>query len=254
MEIIIIEDEKFAADNLKKLLTNINPAIQIIEIINSVEDAVNWFKNNPEPDLIFMDIQLSDGISFEIFNKVNIKSPVIFATAFDDYTIQAFKSNGIDYLLKPVSVEELRKAITKFENLRQSFTKPTENNLVNMLNQFNINEKSIRTRFLIKSGSSFITIIISDIAYFYAEEQVTFIHTLSGKRHICDYTLDSIEKMINSDVFFRINRQFIININCISGIHPYFNSRLKLNIKPEIDKEIIVSRDKTKAFKLWLGD
>jgi len=249
MKVLIIEDEYHAAERLKKLLKSKLPEAQIIGPIDSVEDSVSWLKDNEAPDIIFMDIQLADGISFSIFEQIEVEAPVIFTTAFDEYSLRAFKVNSIDYLMKPIDEEELSKAIKKFEKYRKQDSVNLELNSILK----NFNQKSpYKSRFLIKRKDEFTYLLSEQIAYFYSEESVTFIVDKTGKNHIYDQTLNQIEENLEPKDFFRINRKQIIHVQSIGQIHSYFNNRIKLDLIPASEEEVIVSREKVKAFKGWL--
>ena len=251
MKTIIIEDEINAFEYLKSILKKSRPNAQVIEHLESVEDTVNWLHQNKQPDLIFLDIQLSDGLSFEIFNHVEVQCPIIFTTAFDQYAIDAFKVNSIDYLLKPIHIEDLEKALQKYE-LQQKRMIPA-----NLSEQLNKVFKQLKTpkknRCLIKKGNHFEFISIDDIAYAHSESSMTFLHTFNGKRHLYSNSVEGLIASLNEKVFFQINRGQIVNINAIEKIHPYFNQRLKLELTPPFqNEEIIVSRPRVGQFKDWL--
>lgn len=247
MKVLIIEDEKPAAHKLKRLLGEINPDIEIIDVLKSVEDSINWFLHNPKPDLIFMDIQLEDGICFEIFEKKPIHTPIIFTTAYDEYTLKAFKVNSIDYLLKPIDSDELKNAIDKF-NMHYKQTDYSRFEFI--INQLQSNTKE---RFLIKIGEHYKSIQTSNINCFYIKERCNFIHVDKGKNYPIDYSLDKIEQLVDSKSFFRINRNFIINFSAIRDIIAYSSNRLKIMLKDWIEKEdIIVSRERVFDFKEWI--
>ena len=249
INILIIEDELPAVKRLLKLLIEIDLDHQIVAQIDEVSAAVDWLKSNPSPDLIFMDIQLADGYSFEIFEQTNIKSPVIFVTAFDNYAIDAFRVNGLDYLLKPIKKELLIKSIERFESVES----PNNIDLSVLTKLLNPIKNQFKERFLIKSGDELSFVKTNEIAYFISEDSYSFIITKSGSRYI--YTSDSInhiESQLDPAIFFKINRKEIVSLDSITKISSYFNSRLKLQLSPVRDHEFIVSRPKVKAFKVWL--
>jgi len=250
MRTLIIEDERPAAMRLSKLIKQNRPEAEIIEIIDSVESAVKWLDNFPAPDLIFMDIQLADGVSFDIFQQTKIESPVIFTTAYDQFTLKAFKVNSVDYLLKPIDPEELAAAFVKFEKVYQK-PQSYDNNVIASLLK-NMQQKSYKERFLVKTGQQLSYIEVKDIAYFYSEDKLVCAKNVNGKRHILDYTLDQLEDCLNPDSYFRINRKFLTELHSISKIHTYFNSRLKLELTPKTELEVIVSRERVSNFKDWL--
>jgi DNA-binding LytR/AlgR family response regulator len=250
MKILIIEDEKPAARRLKKMVQQVRPTSQILEVIDSVEIAVDWFRENQKPDLVFMDVQLADGLSFEIFGQTEVLAPIIFTTAYDEYALQAFKVNSLDYLLKPIDPEELEKALCQYDQYTNSSQGINNSALEQLLNQ--MTKKEYKERFLVKSGQQLIYLVAAEIAYFYSDEGLIFACQPNGKRYNLDYTLDQLEAVLTPDDFFRINRKIITNLKSIKKIHTYFNSRLKLTLEPKSDLEVIVSRDRVSDFKRWL--
>lgn len=253
IKILIIEDEIHAQKELLRLLGNTDHNFNIEEIIDTVEDSINWFSNNHEPDLVFMDIQLADGISFEIFNKIKLACPVIFTTAYGEYAIKAFKINSIDYLLKPVKQDELNSALEKFNKLRnksdQSATSINYDKIAELLNNPSANFKS---RFISKLGDQIIHIAVDDIAYFISEDNVTFIITHDDKRYIIDQSLDQIFNLVDPDKFHRINRAVIASIKSIGKISKYFNSRLHVELLPKSKEKQLISRVKVPEFIKWI--
>ena len=249
MKILIIEDEGPAARQLEKLLLEIKPDTEILAVLDSVESAAMWLENPPTLDLIFMDIQLADGLSFDIFNKVELQAPVIFTTAYDQFTLQAFKVNSVDYLLKPLEPEELRRALLKYERVFQN--RPVyDRRLIDQLMQ-TISRPSPKERFLVKAGQYITYIQVGEIRYFYSEEGLVFAQT-NGKKHNIDYTLDQLEEVLDPNQFFRLNRKIITGLDSIRRISPYFNSRLIVDLHPKTGFDVIVSRDRVAGFKLWL--
>lgn len=246
MKILLIEDELPAARQLSKLLALARPTFQLMETLDSVDTAVRWLRTFPAPDLIFMDIQIADGLSFDIFKAVDVKCPVIFTTAFDHYAIQAFKVNAIDYLLKPVDPEELDRALERFEN--QRFNTFNYESLARVLQ----NEK-YKERFLVKNGQHFSFIQTSDIAYLRSADGLTQAFCHNGKKHFVDHTLEELERLLDPRDFFRISRNMTLRISAIVKIHPHLNGRLKLEILPPASDEILVSRERAGEFKAWLG-
>ena len=249
-KVLIIEDEPPAAKRLSKLLNELEENIEIVDIIDSVETSIKYLKNTNNLDLIFMDIQLSDGLSFEIFTEINFDTPVIFTTAFDNYMLNAFKVHSVDYILKPLEAEELANAFEKFKTYYINRSNVEKVDFQNILSQF-LN-KSFKERFLVKSGSEIKYISICDIAYFYSEDGYTHICTSDNYKHIVDYKLDDLEKCVDPKSFFRINRQLYVSIASIKKIESYFNSRYKLQINPKFSKDVIVSRDRAMGFRKWL--
>ena len=250
MNVIIIEDEKPSARRLQRMLKTIGINAEIM--LHSVEEAVNWFQNNTHPDLIFLDIQLSDGLSFEIFDAVDIKSAVIFTTAYDEYALQAFKLNSIDYLLKPIDEDDLKIAVDKFKahaSKNQSVTldfNAIKNLLVNPI------EREYKKRFSIKVGQHLKLINIEDIECIYSENKGTYAYTKEGRNYLLDATLDQLENELEPNVFFRISRKFYVNINAIKDMVSYTNSRLQIKLNTFNEQDIIVSRERVKDFKNWL--
>lgn len=251
MKTIIIEDEKPAARLLQRKLEKLN--IQVSEMIHSVEQAIEWFSNNGHPDLIFLDIQLSDGLSFEIFEKIEIKSAVIFTTAFDEYALRAFKLNSIDYLLKPIDEDELEVAVLKFKDRLQkedSLSKLDFDQIKKMLqNPF---DKNYKTRFTVKIGQHLKVISTDEIECFFSENKGTYLHTFDNRNYLLDTTLEILEQELDSKNFFRISRKFIIPMKSIKEIVVYSNSRLKVILPSFKEDEVIVSREKVSDFKAWL--
>ena len=248
MRVLIIEDEEPAAQKLTRQLKSIEPDIDILDVLVSIEDSVNWLKTHTLPDLIFMDIHLSDGSSFEIFNSVQIDSPVIFTTAYDQYAVQAFKVNSIDYLLKPITKEDLVKSLNKFKSISKQAV-PDYSVLLKSLSK----DKEYQKRLLVKYGATIKTLNVDDAAYFYTEDKVVYVATKDKNRFPVDYNLDQLQQLLSPDKFFRINRQFIINIEAIEKMVAYSKSRVKVILKPPIDKDTIVSTERSSDFKKWLG-
>lgn len=252
MKTLIVEDEQPASKRLVKLLEEYCPSCEVLEIIDSVESAVAWFRNSKMPDLVFMDIQLADGLSFDIFAQTEVRAPVIFTTAFDQYTLKAFKVNSVDYLLKPIDPAELVAALDKYGKFHQSKTAFDPSILENMLRSVSP-QQDFKERFLVKIGQHFVHLHVSEIAYFFSEDGVAFAQCLDGKKHIVEYTLDQLESVLSPKDFFRINRQALICPGAIVKISPWFNSRLKLELKPPNDTNNVVSRERAQDFKKWLG-
>lgn len=249
MNVVIIEDEKPSARLLERKLNAIG--VEVNMKLHSVEDSIQWFVNNPEPDLIFLDIQLSDGLSFEIFETVKIVAPVIFTTAYDEYAIQAFKLNSIDYLLKPIDKNELSFAVNKFKSNFQNENK--EVNLSEIKKLISNNTKEYKKRFTVNVGTSIKIFNTIDIACFYSQDKTSYLLTNSGRSYILDSSLDKIYDTLDPEVFFKVNRKYVLNINEIKDIINYSNSRLKVNLNTPTEDDIIVARDRVKAFKNWLS-
>ncbi|MGE0078815.1 MAG: LytR/AlgR family response regulator transcription factor [Bacteroidales bacterium] len=249
MNYLIIEDERLTANRLAKMVSSIRPNFNLQTSPDSVSSAVKWLKQNPHPQLAFFDIQLADGISFEIFEQVKIDFPVIFTTAYNEYALKAFKVNSIDYLLKPINEDELKAAIEKFESTRNTPSSLDTTQITSLINQLSNNYKS---RFLVKVGEHLKMINCSDIALFHSMEKATFIRNIEGRDYAIDQTLDQIELVVNPSEFYRVNRACIIGINSIRDIVAYSNSRLKIVPTVKTDEDIIVSRERVSGFKEWL--
>lgn len=249
---IIIEDEKPAARLLQRKLEKLD--IKVAVMLHSVEEAIEWFSNNEHPDLIFLDIQLSDGLSFEIFEKIDIKSAVIFTTAFDEYALKAFKLNSIDYLLKPIDEDELSIAISKFKNQFQKKEIAAVNLDFDQIKKLLQNpfDKNYKTRFTVKIGQHLKVISIDEIECFFSENKGTYIHTLDNRNYLIDGTLEILEQDLDAKNFFRVNRKFIIPLKSIKEIVLYSNSRLKIVLPTYKDDDVIVSREKVQDFKAWI--
>lgn len=252
MKVLIIEDEKLGAERLQKILLEIDHSIEVVGICPSVKTTVEWIKANPLPDLVLMDIELSDGQCFEIFSQIKLSTPVIFTTSYDEYALQAFKVNSIDYLLKPIKKAELSQALGKLSQLKNQFS-GSDFNIEKLLAQLRQSNNSFRSRFLVKKGQKLITVEVSEIAYFFVEDRLSFFITWDNQKFIADYTLEEIDSMLNPNDFKRINRAFILHQKSIHAIHNYFNGKLKLELKPATDKEVIVSRESAMDFKIWMG-
>jgi DNA-binding LytR/AlgR family response regulator len=250
MKTIIIEDEEAAASRLTKILAEIAPDIEVLAVLESIERSVEWLGNHAAPQLIFADIQLADGPSFEIFKKVKVTSPVIFITAFDTYALQAFRFNGIDYLLKPVKKPEVAQALEKFKTLNHQTLPGID--YQEILSAISSKKPGFQKRLVIRIGQSIRTVEIGDIAYFYTEEKIAFACLHDGKRLPLDFNLDELESILNPAEFFRINRQFIIYIKAIESMFSYSKSRIKVILKPHTDTETIVSSERSADFKEWL--
>lgn len=248
MTILIVEDEKPAADKLKQLLATIDASIIILDVLETVEVSVNWLRANPLPELILMDIQLNDGICFEIFDIIKVNTPIIFTTAYDKFVMDAFKVNGIEYLLKPIDLNGLATAIAKYKSLfaRHNIDNQQVRRLYYEL------EKDYKTRFLVRLGAHYHSVQVTDIECFYIRNEYTCLRTFGGKKYDMEYSLQQLESLLPPAQFFRINRNFIVHINSIATILTYSASRLKLILKNNYDHELIVSREKVADFKKWL--
>ncbi len=253
MNVVIIEDEAFAALRLKKMIQDYKPEINILAELESVAESVKWFKSNPEPDLIFLDIHLEDDLSFAIFEQVNISSPVIFTTAFDEYAIKAFKLKSIDYLLKPIVQEELVAALKKYDHFSGFHRNSID--LQSLYNLLTPNDKKYRERFSISVGAKIKMVEVNDIAYFFVMDKGVYLRTNQENTFSVDFTLDKLEESLNPESFFRINRKYLINIASINNMTAYSRGRVKLELKPKADDEFetIVSIDRSANFKKWLN-
>lgn len=250
MNVIIIEDEKPSARRLQRMLKSLD--VEAETMLHSVEESITWFQNNEHPNLIFLDIQLSDGLSFEIFEAIDINSAVIFTTAYDEYALQAFKLNSIDYLLKPIDEDDLKTAVNKFINRTpQSQSVTLDFNDIKKL-LVNPIEREYKKRFSVKVGQHLKLINIEDIECIYSENKGTYAHTIEGRNYLLDLTLDQLEDELEPHVFFRISRKFYVNINAIKDIISYTNSRLQIKLNHYNEQEIIVARERVKDFKNWL--
>lgn len=248
MNCLIIEDEKIAAERLSELIKKYDQSIEIIEIIQSVKNAVQWLNTRQAPDLIFMDIQLADGLSFEIFEQTIVKTPVIFTTAYDEYALKAFKVNSIDYLLKPIAQDELNNAIKKFKENHEPKDIPAQvfDSILHSLT------KKYKNKFVIKVGEHIKVFAIDDVQCFYSMEKYTFLKNNAGRDYALSYSLDQLEDLLDPARFFRINRRFIVAFTAISDIISYSNSRLKVKLNSNDADDLIVSREKVQDFKKWL--
>jgi len=247
--VLIIEDERLAAEKLERMVTRLRPEWTVLGPVETVVHAAKWLTSNLAPDLILMDIQLADGISFEIFEQVEVKSPVIFTTAFDEYAIRAFKVNSIDYLLKPIDPDALDAALKKFERLTgiSTFDKMKIETLRQQMSQ------SYKSRFLVKVGTNMLSVLTRDVELFFISERSVFIRTFQGKTYDVDYSLEQLQQLVDPDQFFRINRNVMVNIEAVSKLVIYSSNRLKLVIHSGFHAdELIVSRDKVSDFKGWM--
>ena len=255
MKVLIVEDEAPAFRRLQKILEEINPRIEIIDVLDSVEESVKWFGTQNAPDLVFMDIQLSDGLSFEIFESIKITRPVIFTTAFDEYMLRAFKVNSIDYLLKPIKKEELKASLAKYDQMKNAFGNhdglPDLNTLIS---QIRLDDKKYKTRFLVKKGDELISVETNDIAYFQTRHGVVHMTTFGDRTHIMDFNLDELMQQLDPGQFYRANRQFIVHFPAIQKVHKYHKGKLLVELAKPTDEPITVSSEKATDFKNWLGD
>ena len=248
MKVLIVEDEPFASERLRKLIAQHDARITVVDELDSVEDAVHFFQSGRATDLLFLDIQLSDGVSFEIFERTPVPCPVIFTTAYDQYALQAFRVQGIDYLLKPIDLSDLQRAFAQVDRFRPR----PEHQLLQR--QYRQPLPTYKTRFLVKTGEQYQTIPVEDIGYLYAEGKVTYlVSKIDKRRYLLDHTLETLEStQLNPQQFFRINRKFMVPIDGLREVHSYLNGRLKVLTQVPCEADMIVSRERVSAFKAWL--
>lgn len=251
MNVVIIEDEPYAVDRLQLQLKEICPEARVVKTLDSISGAISFFKSNPANlDLLFLDVELADGVSFEIFKEVNLNIPIIFTTAYDAYAIQAFDLNSKHYLLKPVQTKDLKKAIEKYEQIEKS----TNIDLIAIRELITNRSSNYRSHFLGKYGNKLVHKATSDIAYFFSEDKMVYMVDSSKKKYLIDYTLDALDsQMLDSHKFFRVSRRFIVNIESVEVLQKYFNQRLQLMLDIGQEHEIVVSREKVSDFKMWLN-
>ena len=249
MKVIIIEDEKPAAEKLLKAIQKVDPSVEVAAVLNSVRKSVDWLQQNPMTDLLFMDIELSDGLSFKIFETISINSPVIFCTAFDEYWQEAFEHNSIDYLLKPVKQDKLEASLKKYEKLKQHFAA----GLQQLLLWQQLGANGYKKRFLVKRGTDYISVKAEDIAYFYAAHKLVCMVDNKSQKFILDQSLADIEKQLDPAQFYRVNRKYLINLNAIRKIKSYPKSKLQLEIDPVVNEDVIISQENVASFKEWMG-
>lgn len=258
MKVLIVEDEDLAVKKITKTLALVDPEAEVVGVTDSILSTVEWIEENKAPDLILMDIELSDGQSFEIFNRVKIQSPVIFTTSYDEYALKAFKVNSVDYLLKPIQKEDLAAALQKLGSIRDLYQQSAPaapvsiDSLVQEL-QKKLQPKEYRKRFLVRHAQKLVSIDTEEIAYFFSDGRLNFFKTYDNRKFVVDYTMDELEEMLDPQLYFRISRSFFISIESVDQIHDYFGNRLLLQLKPAVDKESIVSREKVTDFKKWMG-
>lgn len=249
MKVVIIEDEIFSAKRLAKLVTEVSPNVEVLAILESVGSALQWFDQNPNPDIIFLDIQLNDGTGFEVIKRLKNYPHIIFTTAYEQYALDAFKYNSIDYLLKPIDKNDLKAALLKLEQIHQIEEASYQEKIQALGQQF---MPKFRERFLVKVGAQFKSIACSDVAYFYYKDGLSYLRTEEHNLPT-DYSLDQLSDELDQENFYRVNRQFIINIKAVREIHSYFNSRLLLTLSPPTETDVIVSRERVLGFKVWAG-
>jgi DNA-binding LytR/AlgR family response regulator len=258
MKILIVEDEELAVKKLQKTLAAVDDTATVVGVTDSIQSTVEWLQSNAAPELILMDIELADGQSFEIFSRVEVTSPVIFTTSYDEHALKAFKVNSVDYLLKPVQKDELESAINKYKHLVNRFSPATEQPEFNMESlvkelQAKLQPKEFRKRFLVKHAQKLVSIEVEEIAYFFSDGRLNFFKTFDNRKFVLDYTMDDLEEMLDPEKYFRISRSFYISVESVEQIHEYFGNRLLIYLKPAVDKEAVVSREKVSDFKKWMG-
>jgi DNA-binding LytR/AlgR family response regulator len=254
MNVLIIEDEAPAFRRLQKCLEELDEEIDIIDVLDSVEESVNWLRKHPHPDLIFMDIQLSDGLSFEIFESIPIRKPVIFTTAFDEYMLRAFKVNSVDYLLKPIKKEELAKSLEKYHELKYIFGKEESVKLHALIRNIRPEENHYRSRILVKKNDQLISVETQDILCFQVRLGVVHLLTRDGRTFLMDQSLDELAQQLHPGRFFRVNRQYIIHFPCIEEVHKYHKGKLLVKLSRDTGEPIVISAEKSADFKGWLDN
>ena len=255
MKVVIIEDEFPAAERLIQLLTRSNHDIEILDTLQSVQQGIKWFQAHPAPDLVFSDIQLSDGLSFEIYDAIQLRCPIIFTTAYDEYAIKAFKLNSIDYLVKPIQPADLKGALDQYLEHKNGSTQPANlETLQTLLNELHISSKTYKERFLVKSSEALLPVFVQEIAYFLSAHEITSLVRKDGKRFPLDYTLTELETLLDPAFFYRLNRQCIVHASAIQKVYPYFNGRLVADLLPKTREEVIISKSRAAAFKKWLEE
>ena len=253
MQVYIIEDEPLTLERLQTQLQEIDLSIQVAGTADSIAASVQWLQQNPPPDLILMDIELADGQCFEIFKLVDVQSAVIFTTSYDEYALQAFKVNSIDYLLKPVKREDLIKAIAKYKKFQYG-QRDFHIDIQSLISELkSAQAPEYRSRFLVKQGQRLVAIEVSDIAYFFIDDRLCFFKTWEKTKYVVDYNLEELEAMLDPKYFFRLNRSVIAHLKAIDRIQTFFNGKLKLDLKPALTEEVVVSRERAQAFKDWMG-
>jgi DNA-binding LytR/AlgR family response regulator len=254
VKVLIIEDELLAVKRIQKILSEVEYQTEVVGVTDSIEASVQWLLSQPAPDLILMDIELADGQSFEIFNRIAVPAPVIFITSYDQYAIRAFKVNSIDYLLKPIKREDLKVGFEKFRTMQKPVAADVQylQQMEKLIRELTTKTKEYRERFLVKSGQTYSAVEAEAVAYFYSEDRLTHLVTGQNKDYVIDYTLEDLEDALDPGIFYRANRQFIVNIRSVKTIHPYFNHKLKVLLHPSPKEELIISRERATDFKNWL--
>jgi DNA-binding LytR/AlgR family response regulator len=253
MKVVIVEDEPLSVGLLSSLIVKEIAGAQIVGVCDSVESAVFWFKNNSSPDLVFMDIQLADGVSFEIFKEISITSPIIFTTAYEEFTLQAFRVNSIAYLLKPISADDFREAVNKFHSIQLSTRQEIAYQVNQLIQSGELQRISYRNRFLLRKGERLIPVEENSISYFMSEDKTTLCVSTDAQQYMMDVTLDALSGQVNPDLFFRVNRKYLITRGSLEDIRLHLNGKLKLTLKACKDSDIYVSRERAAEFRKWLG-
>ncbi len=258
MKVLIIEDELLGAESLAKLLKQCDNTIEVLDIKDSIRSSAEWLSSHEAPDLIFMDIELADGQCFGLFKEVKIVSPVIFTTSYDEYALKAFRFNSVDYLLKPISEDELKRSLDKIKVLKKqlSATRDLGKDIEQLTLQLSAPKPApeYRERFLVKQGQRLLSINTAQIAYFFTKGKVSFMKSNDGKEYFLDYTLDQLQPLLSPKAFYRINRQVIASHAAVLQVHTWFNGKLKVELSPAMEEAVIVSREKAKDFRQWLGE
>lgn len=250
MRILILEDETLASEKLENMLGEIDPTLEVTHTLKSIESALEWFATNAAPDLVISDIRLLDGLSFEIFRQLDYKGPVVFTTAYDQYAMKAFEVNSVDYLLKPVQKEKLMQSLDKLKALQSAPEQAFPyDDLMEMIRS---KQKDFKSRFMIRSGQKIVAVPVEKVAYFFSQNKLTYVVTHDNKKYPLDQPLEIIDRQVDPKIFFRANRQFIVKFEAIEEIHPYFKGRIKINLSPPSEEDIVISADKTPEFKKWL--
>jgi two-component system response regulator LytT len=248
-KILILEDEKLSAERIQRLILEIRPNTEIVGMLAGVKKTIDWLSENDSPDLIMMDVKLADGLSFEIFNLTEVKCPIIFTTAYDEYAVKAFKYNSVDYLLKPIEKDELEAALTKYENIAQQ---PLSQLVLIESLLAQLQPKEYRKRFLLPYRDTYRKINVADIAFFYSNLNICYANLFNGEQIVISQTLEILEQELEPKNFFRVNRQYIVHIDSIEQVHNFFNGKLRIKVKNCADHDIIVSRTKAPMLKTWL--
>ncbi len=245
---LIIEDEKIAADNLMRLLKLTKEPVTVSAVLGSVEESINWFNGNQQPDLVFMDIHLKDGNSFSIFEKVSVTAPIVFITAYDNYLVKAFEQNSIEFLLKPINEVSILHTINKYKNLKQHFTHRYDELPAKLI------PKAKRTRLIVKKGIEYQSVLLEDVAYFFTEHKVTFLVTKQEKKFMLDQNLKELEEELDTKTFYRANRKYIVNINCIKSYRTFEKVKLTVELSLPVNEDIIISQENASDFKRWMSE